>query len=412
MRNKLVFLMRAYNDLDHNAPIVNFLLDRGEEVVLLNIDSNVADDDYRIEILRRHEQFYYFKVSNWNFTKDKPARSFVSVVERVIYKLLLSSATSAIWNVLLRLWINANKAVVDVVTHADCVFFEWGRPEQRGVAVLAIHRLARAHEIPTVALPHGCNTFARGGSNSAVRKKLTNRGGELRGKPFWEYNYFCVQNPIRKIQLESNIGAPTNIVTIGSLRFSEAWRSKMRQSIPHQADAHQEGFKITLMEFQKGYGAAEAELRAMIRCVESLGGVSFVLKRSTREGKSLGLSSRSVVVGNECHSAPLIDESDCVIVYGSSIAIEVVLQHKLLITPSYLGLRQSFFEKHRIGLIPKTPEQLQSMLEHISADQSAYEEAVAEQNNKLGLVVEEYVHGGNCDGPTTALLAVLDRCGI
>jgi hypothetical protein len=371
MRNKLVFLIRAYNDLDHNAPIADFLLSQGERVVVLNIDSNVADEDYRLEILRRHEKFYYSKVSNWNFTKDKPARTFVSLVERVFYKLFLSSSTSPMWNALLRLWIKKNKTVCDVVTRADCIFFEWGRPEQRGVAVLAIHRLARAYEIPTVALPHGCNTFARGGSNSVVRKKLTYRGGRLREKPFWEYNYYCVQNPIRKIQLESNIGAPANIVTIGSLRFSDKWRSEMRRSIPDQAAAHQVGFKITLMEFQKGYGAREGELSAMIRFIESLNGVSFVLKRSTREGKSLGLCSRSVVVGNECHSAPLIDESDCVIVYGSSIAIEVVLQRKLLITPSYLGLGQSFFEKYGIGLIPKRPEQLQAMLEHISADQSA-----------------------------------------
>ena len=412
MRNKFIFLIRAYNDLDHNAPLAYFLLGLGGQVTLLNVDSNIADDDYRLDILRRHEKFEYAKVANWNFTKDKPAGTVLSVVERVLYKLFLSSSTSAIWNILVKIWITKNRWILDAVTNANCVFFEWGRPEQRGVAVFAIHRLAKANEVPTVALPHGCNIFARGGSNTAVRRKLTYCGGGLRDKPFWDYNYFCVQNPIRKIQLESNYGAPRNIVAIGSLRFSDGWRAQMRHSLPDQSEVHQKGFKITLMEFQKGYGAAKNELSAMIRCIESLSDVSFVLKRSTREGKSLGVSSRSVVVGNECHSMPLIGESDCVIVYGSSIAIEVVLQRKVLITPSYLGLGQSFFERHRIGLIPKSPEQLQAMLEDISADHTAHEQAIDEQNRKLAMVVEEYVNGGNSGGPEQALLSVLDRCGV
>ena len=410
-----LFFARGYNDLDHNAPIMNFFLGCGACVELINIDKHVFDHDYRIAILKRNERFKLRNANNWYFTMESPSKkSIVAVLTKVFQKIFLSKADSWTWNLLMLIWtsLRRNKEVLTIVERCDCIFFEWGSPFQRGIVPAVVHRYAKASELPTVALPHGCNIFTRGGANQIVRRRVRRVGRRAQNNPFNFYNYYCVQNPSRQKQLESSYGAPKNIVSIGSMRFSPEWRSIMREHLNQKLSVHSNGLKVTLMGFQKGYGVDNLEMTELIHDLMKTHGVSLVIKTSTREGKALDFTGAAQVVGNEHHSMNLIAESDVVISYGSSIAIEVVLQHKLLLIPTFTGVGKCLFEEYGIGLVANTPTDLKRELQHLARSSDYRRQAVENQAEKLHLIEHEFIRGGAAQPPEESLSILMRKLGV
>ena len=88
--------------------------------------------------------------------------------------------------------------------------------------------------------------------------------------------------------------------------------------------------------------------------------IFLVIKQSTRSNKDYHTEKfknkytkfdNVEFSGNEDHSPALIKWADCVINYASKgIAIEVLLQNKILINPYYLHSNKTYFEKYDAAL--------------------------------------------------------------
>ena len=108
------------------------------------------------------------------------------------------------------------------------------------------------------------------------------------------------------------------------------------------------------MDHQKGFGIEVEKIWSLIDKIVGNKKYFLIIKQSTRAGKDY--HSRSFrekhsrrenveFVGNECHSPKLIEWSDCVINYGSSIGLEALIQNKPLINPQYLHNNNTLYEE-------------------------------------------------------------------
>ena len=105
-------------------------------------------------------------------------------------------------------------------------------------------------------------------------------------------------------------------------------------------------------------------------------GVALAVKDATREGKAFydrnimsGELGDSLIgwYGNEVHSPALIGWSDCVIVIGGSIGVEVILQRKHLIYPVFLSSNQTMYEYFDAALCPKSVDEIKLLIETLKS---------------------------------------------
>ena len=126
------------------------------------------------------------------------------------------------------------------------------------------------------------------------------------------------------------------------------------------------------MQFQKNYNLKNDLAFDTLKKLSNLENILLTVKDSTREGKeyydrnkktnSLG---KSLVgwYGNDIHSPALIEWADIVIVVGgSSIGVEVILQEKTLIHPIYLDTNTTLYEYFQAAHCPNSYEELEQFL--------------------------------------------------
>ena len=110
----------------------------------------------------------------------------------------------------------------------------------------------------------------------------------------------------------------------------------------------------------------------VLQDISRIEGIALAVKDATREGKEFydknkvsGELGSSLIgwYGNEVHSPALISWSDCVIVIGGSIGVEVILQGKHLIYPAFLNSNETMYEYFDAALCPKSLDEIKSLIE-------------------------------------------------
>ena len=128
------------------------------------------------------------------------------------------------------------------------------------------------------------------------------------------------------------------------------------------------------MQFQQEYNLKNDTVFDTLKKISFLKDTLLIVKDTTREGKEYGqdyknkknkIFGQSLVgwYGNEVHSPALIDWADIVIVVGgSSIGMEVILQNKILINPIYLDTNTTLYEFFEAAHCPNSYEELEKFL--------------------------------------------------
>ena len=113
------------------------------------------------------------------------------------------------------------------------------------------------------------------------------------------------------------------------------------------------------MQYQSNYNIKSDLIWSLLSRIASNNKIQVVIKDSTRHGtnyssndflENYGSNDNVEFVANEAHSPSLIEWSDCVIAFGSSIGVEVLCQNKILINPHYLISNKTHFEKFDAAL--------------------------------------------------------------
>ena len=397
---KILFFIKAYNDVDHFSPIIHRLLSKSISVQVLVFSDLSLVGDYRIEELKRYPGLcieYIDKKFRISRSKNKLGRI------NYLYKKITSSK-SYIGKIKRKYFLDCRKEVSylkDNDIHA--LVFEWSTPSSNGLSVEKYFRATKAIGLTTYSLPHGCNIYNnpdvnKGYVDSSHRGKLLDDAKERN-----RFDYYVFQGKTRRDQCVKLGYSPNSTQNWGSVRFYPEWQKYNMEICPQFEHKVESGavLKVVFMDHQYDYNVFPEKILRTLSLLSKLEKVFVLVKASTREGKSSHINSYNSLIRtssniefspSNAHSPSLIKWSDCVINYGSSIGIEAILQNKPLITPTYLDSNISLFEFYNAGYIVNNNDELQQIIKSLMVDKNL----CYSHDQRVGIekLLNEIVYGG------------------
>jgi len=397
---KILFFIKAYNDVDHFSPIIHRLLSISIPVHIIVFSDLSLDDDYRIDELKKIDGLTIEYLEN----KYKITRSKRKISRLHFYLNKLKSYNSP-YGVLKRKYFLDCRREVEFLKNNDihALVIEWSTPTSNGLAVEKYFRAAKSIGCTTYSLPHGCNIY----KNPDVNNGYVNRSykgrilddAEERNK----FDYYIFQGKSRRDQCVKLGYAPNSTQHWGSVRFYPEWQKlNLKMCPPFDFKLKEESvFKIVFMDHQHDYNVFPDKIQDTLRVLSNIKGVFVLLKASTREGKSSHIegyekliqsTSNMQFAPDDAHSPSLIKWADCVINYGSSIGLEALIQKKPLVTPTHLDANTSLFDFYNAGYIVNNDKEMVSVINELMSDPS--KQYTRSQVECIEDLMNEIVYGG------------------
>jgi len=357
-----LFCVRHFNDIDHIAPIVWKMKQEDYPVAVYCINPKYAvGADYRLNFLKEQgvivEYIYNAfdqkmnglhhamrRLFQW-FLADRRKSNFHGRAEKSLFVKLSQQTAGLIGRILYEItrvgFYQTNWAhYVLEQSKAQALCFDHIIPNRYVVNVLL--RAAKKKSIPTLALPHGVylytNKFYKAGSSSRQRFYKFNR-----------FDYVIVQNHLRKDVLVRSGIAREKIVVLGSARFCGEWLAKNKKILPRMIDStgkHGGKLRVVFMPSKPQCRLDVKRMHNTIDLLANLSEIDAVVKPHTRIGREAHLFE-NMQLPNVSHvlTSELCEWADAVLIIGSSVITEALMQGKPVLYLKYLHANTMLFEE-------------------------------------------------------------------
>jgi hypothetical protein len=357
-----LFFVRHFNDIDHIAPIVWKMHQHKYPVAVYCINPQYdIHSDYRLTFLQRqgvtvdfvHKAFdrelpALHRAAQWAFqwlfaqskrfnsvdpqSPSLPSR-LAQLVTEIVAHTFYQLTRLAFYN---RKW--AHSLLERTGARALC--FDHVIPKRNVVGVLLT--AANERSIPTLALPHGVylytNEFYKAGSTAKTRFDKFNR-----------YDYILVQTQLRKDVLVRAGLRREKVVVMGSARFCAEWISQNRKILPRVMKSSESDTTRLKVAFMTSKPQCRIDVDRMLGTADilsNLSGIDVMIKPHTRIG-ALAQYFYNLPAGNASNvlTPELCEWADVVLVIGSSVITEALMQRKPVLYLKYLHANTMLFEE-------------------------------------------------------------------
>jgi hypothetical protein len=407
-QKKYLFVVRAYNDIDHFTPLIDYLLRN-------NLAQVYFFSSVHLRYLFPNENLVYLEKTYGlkpMYLLENTGMAWLKWLENIniqislfmggfVLPLKIQILTNKILGISYRFFQKKYKQQkytwadeIWNMTEPDLLIYDWVSPDK--FPYLPMTLLAKRNKIPVVSIPHGVNVFLDTDitykSQDHVKKAEKNR--KEQGLNFdWEVAHsesnadHMIKRGVEKDRL----------VVLGSARFEDLWMKNQNAVFNHQKFKHQaknNALKIVIFPNKLLYKGKIPEIRDLViasckvsKCV--------VIKPHTRGMKldflrDLIIKYDIKVIKNNTPSSLLVDWCDVGVVWGSSIGIQLVGKNKPLISPQFVHDNATFFSKY----LPKSQaldlENYSQLLNQIKIDKASN----YSDEERLGLL-EEQVYDGD-----------------
>jgi len=357
-----LFCVRHFNDIDHITPVVWKMKQDNYPVAVYCINPRYdIENDYRLKFLKKqgvtvesiydafdqkmnglhHTMRYLFL---WFYAKGKKSNSHhlekffflprlnqlaAQIIGRVLYELTRISFYRKNW---------ALNVLKD--SKAELLCFDHILPSRYVVNVLL--KAAKEKSIPTLALPHGVYLY----TNESYKTRTSAR---QRLYKFNRFDYVIVQNHLRKDVLIRSGIASEKIVVLGSARFCSEWIAKNRIILPRiiqSTGRDPERLKVVFMPSKPRCRIDVERMHNTVDLLASLNEIEAVVKPHTRVGREAHLFD-NMQLPNVSHvlTSELCEWADVILIIGSSVITEALMQGKPVLYLKYLHANTMLFEE-------------------------------------------------------------------
>ena len=356
-----LFCVRHFNDIDHIAPIVWKMKQGNYPVAVYCISPKYdIDADYRLRFLKEqgvmvefiynafdqklnafhHTMRYLFLRLSANRKKSNShAQEKISlltrlsqvtetIIGRIVYELTKTGFYQTNW---------AHYLLEKSEAQALC--FDHILPSRYVVNVLL--KAAKKKYIPTIALPHGVYLY----TNTFNKVKFSSR---QRFYKFNRFDYVVVQNHLRKDVLVRSGIASEKIFVLGSARFCREWIDQNKKILPRNIEPTGRDSKKLRVVFMPSKPRCRIDVERMNNTIDllaSLSEIEAVVKPHTRIGREAHLF-HNMRLPDVSHvlTSELCEWADVVLIIGSSVITEVLMQGKPVLYLKYLHANRMLFE--------------------------------------------------------------------
>lgn len=348
------FILRTFNDIDHITPLIWKYAEKGNNIhVLLNSKMDYENDP-RIQLIRNYKNVKIFyepdKIHDYfSFTQGTEESSIVLFFKKLYF--LTLNPNRFLGKVFYKFFLNCKKEYEFLKEKKiDAIFVEWSPPYQRGYRFIKFLIAAKGSGLPVICLPHGLNIYLNSDIHQNFYKNII-KGKLLNQSEFnIYYDFLFVQSKYHAKHFNSFGVQRNKIIVAGSLRFCDEW-IKIHKTFTPKFESKikvNNKIKIVFMLPHWIYNVDKQKTLTLIKKISSINNVVVIIKNHTRADTGLFPKNESisnnVEITSSVSSSSLIDWSDIVVNFGSSIGIEAILKNKKLVCPVYLQQNKLLYE--------------------------------------------------------------------
>jgi hypothetical protein len=246
---------------------------------------------------------------------------------------------------------------------AKALCFDWVKPRHSvvGVFIAAADRMS----IPTLALPHGVFVY-------------TNETISIESRPLGVYDKFnrydgiIVQNELFREFMASSGLSREKIFVLGSTRYCDKWMNQNKKILPRTLDSNANDthkLKIVFMTTKLRYRINVEKFLSTLDFLAKFDAIEVKVKPHTRTSQeSYIYNNLPIHMATDISSAELCEWADVVLVIGSSIILESLIQNKPVLYLKYLHENTTNYEKYGACWIIKSEAELKNALNALAAD--------------------------------------------
>ena len=402
-----LFCVRHFNDIDHITPVIWKMKQDNQPVAVYCINPRYdIQKDYRLKFLQTQgvivesiystftqEQSALHRIMRslfmWFFAKTNRLNAHNQKKPSLVIRTgqLTFNTIGAILYHLTRFVFYNKKWASDFIKQSgvQVLCFDHVIPNQHVVAALL--RSAKKMSIPTLALPHGVylytNEFTKATSSAKQKFYKFNR-----------YDYVIVQNQLRKDVLANSGISRDKICVLGSARFCKEWITQNNKILPRMIESNGTGagkLKVVFMPSKPRCRVDVERMQNTINILASLREIEGVVKPHTRTGREAYLFHNMPLPNvSRVHTPELLEWADVVLIIGSSVITEALMQNKPVLYLKYLHANTMLFEECGACWTIYNESELEQALQSLQIKKKEVPYSVENVNRYLS----EVVYGG------------------
>ena len=401
-----LFCVRHFNDVDHITPVVWRMMHDNYPVAVYCINPKYdIENDYRLKFLKKqgitvksiynafeqktnglHKTMRY--LFQWFYAKGNKFSSYhnekfslisrlsefaAQSIGRVFYELTRISFYRKSW---------AHHLLKE--SEAQLLCFDHIFPSRYVVSVLL--DAAKKVSIPTLALPHGVYLY----TNESYKAGTSSR---QRFHKFNRFDYVIVQNNLRKDVLVRSGITREKIVVLGSARFCGEWIEQNRKILPRMIESNSQSKKLKVV-FMVSKPHCRVDIERTLNTFDllsNLAEIEVMIKPHTRTGTNSRLFANLTLPNASNILTPeLCEWADVVLVIGSSVITEALMQEKPVLYLKYLHANTMLFEECGACWTTQTEAELEQALK--SLQKKSMDLPYGDEN--VNRFLSEVVYGG------------------
>ena len=405
-----LFCVRHFNDIDHITPVAWKMKQNNHPVGVYCINPRYdIQKDYRLRFLQDQGATVESIYNTYDQDLNVLHRTMCSLFMRFFANankfnayneekpLLRLRAGQLTFNIIGSMLYHLTK-IVFYNTKWACHFikqkeaqvlcFDHVMPKQHVVASLL--KAAEKMSIPTIALPHGIylytNEFTKPSSSALQRFYKFNR-----------FDYIIVQNQLRKDVLVRSGIAEEKICVLGSARFCKEWIAQNNKILPRVIEPNGIGagkLKVVFLPSKPRCRVDVGRMNQTIKLLASLSEIEAVVKPHTRISREAWLfDSMPLANVSRVHTPELFEWADVVLIIGSSVITEALMQNKPVLYLKYLHANTMLFEESGACWTIHNESELEQALHSLQETEMKVPYSAENVNSYLS----EVVYGGTSE---------------
>ena len=411
---KIIVFVRLYNDIDHVLPIVDYLVRKkslyveiygiGEKYLECTEHIRYLKDVLHIDIVNFEENYYTRTHRSLLNISEILKLKKITISNKVVYffaKFIASNLKVAIYSVLSKPY----RKFIDTNKHDTTVMIDYGTEAR--FPYNSIIRSCNKHNLKVIAYLHGYYNFYNSDSiflqqnTSKLLAKYLNKllKGNY-GKDVYFNKYLVGPHQINTFFRSPPYFGFTKydrVVEIGIPRFTYEWGNIFVNDLSnkhcnkiHELKKYKKNINVVFFMSNAKFNVNVDILRDVVLSLAGLANINFLIKPHTRSGVSgFGYDNQTILDKiSTCNSSQLIDWCDISIVYGTSIAFEVLTKGKVLVVPKFIDSNITIYEKEQVCIA------VNDIYELLKVFNSEFIELKKPEQSRIDSFVKSHIYGG------------------
>jgi len=406
---KTIVFVRIFNDFDHALPIIDYLIRcKGQDVTIYGLGEEYKNCNKHISYIENtlsnkvisFEDAFYSKRQKFYLKLLNSSRKFTSLRSKTV-SLLFNVFLSQIRRIVYYLSSSSVENFINQLPVKSAIMADYGTEGQ--FPYKYIIRKSQRKGIPVIAYLHGLYIWTNLDATHVKKTKLSYNNTQLVNKWFFAkgisdfYDKYLVAPNAIDTHFKSNLYPSFDkfdrVIGAGIPRFTYEWidRFAIKNLSTELDNLNSNKINVALFLSSENYQVNSDSLNEMTRWMIGSELINLVIKGHPRS-KLSGLDENDLSISSkvsDLDSSDIIEWADVGILYGSSIALEMITRGVVVVVPTHIDKNRTVFEEYKACVTVDSLSQLADFFDKYP-DQS-----VLPSKNDIDNFIQTMMYGGS-----------------